>query len=64
MKIIHGGGFSIKEKEEAVDNVISNLLMTIYIIMCQKIRKTEFTQHVLLELVKDIFMCFSNAEEK
>jgi hypothetical protein len=38
-EIIHGGGFSQKEKEEVVDIdiVISNLLMTIYMILCQKI---------------------------
>eukprot|EP00092_Neocalanus_flemingeri_P029268 GFUD01031776.1.p1 GENE.GFUD01031776.1~~GFUD01031776.1.p1 ORF type:complete len:394 (+),score=93.50 GFUD01031776.1:177-1358(+) len=65
MRIIHGEGFGQKEREEAREIVVSNLVICIYIILSQMdYSKMDDDSRVLLELTKILFTHLSPKEEK
>ena len=35
MRILHGDGFRLREREEARETVISNLVICVYLVLCQ-----------------------------
>ena len=65
MRIIHGEGFGQKEREEAKDIVVSNLVICIYLILAQiEYTKDDEDSEALIELTKSLFALLSAKEEK
>jgi hypothetical protein len=68
MRLNNGAGFSEQERRDAQDTILSNLLVCVYIILCQQDRvlnemvKVDESQH-LLELTEFLFTCLSSREE-
>ena len=65
MKIMHGGGFSRREQEDAKEIVLSNLVICVYIILCQeqfRERSDEFTK--MRQYTKCLYISLTCAEKK
>ena len=68
MRVNNGAGFSEQERRDAKDTILSNLLVCVYIILCQQDQlrhedlKADGSQQ-LLEFTKFLFTCLSSTEE-
>jgi hypothetical protein len=65
IKIMHGGGFSRREKEDAKNVVLSNLVNSVYIILCKEQfgeRNDECTK--IQQYTKRLYMSLTRAEKK
>ena len=66
MRIIHGEGFRTKEKEDARDTIVSNLVITIYLIVSQMdLHKNQDDDSIkLTNLSRHLLSLMSASEEK
>ena len=65
MRILHGEGFKNKEREEARDTIVSNLVITVYLIISQmELHKTEDEDsRELKALSRNLLSLLSASEE-
>ena len=66
MRIIHGEGFRDKEREEARETIVSNLAITVYLIISQMdLSKSEDEDgRKLMKLSSNLLRLMSASEEK
>ena len=66
MRIIHGEGFRDKEREEARETILSNLAITVYLIISQMdLNKSEDEDgRKLMKLSSNLLRLLSASEEK
>ena len=66
MRIIHGEGFRDKEREEARETILSNLAITVYLIISQMdLNKSEDEDgRKLMKLSSNLLRLMSASEEK
>ena len=66
MRIIHGEGFRDKEREEARETIVSNLAITVYLIISQMdLNKSEDEDgRKLMKLSSNLLRLMSASEEK
>ena len=66
MRIIHGEGFRDKEREEARETIVSNLAITVYLIISQMdLNKSEDEDgRKLMKLSRNLLRLMSASEEK
>ena len=66
MRIIHGEGFRDKEREEARETIVSNLAITVYLIISQMdLNKSEDEDgRKLMKLSGNLLRLLSASEEK
>ena len=65
MRVLHGEGFKNKEREEARDTIVSNLVITVYLIISQMdLHKTEDEDsRELKALSRNLLSLLSASEE-
>ena len=65
MRIIHGEGFREKERQEARDTIVSNLVITVYLIISQMdLHKSGEDGRQLMKLSRNLLHLLSASEEK
>ena len=66
MRIIHGEGFREKERQEARETIVSNLVITVYLIISQMdLNKSEDEDgRKLMKLSRNLLQLLSASEEK
>ena len=66
MRIIHGEGFREKERQEARDTIVSNLVITVYLIISQmELHKSRDDDgRKLMKLSRNLLHLLSASEEK
>jgi len=64
MRVLHGDGFKQREKEDAKDTIISNLVISVYLIICQmELDPSDSDSCHLLQLSQQLLQLLSPAEE-
>ena len=65
MKILYGGGFGAREREDARDIVVSNLVVSVYVLLCHTFQNSDNSNsQTLLQLTKCLYLSLTRPEKK